>query len=105
MTSDHTEHHATRTGDGWKVTWLPGRMLDHNEATTAMTIAERIATGTSDWDPFISSWAAELGLSGPEAAQLVKKLTGNDAEAGHQYRLAQAQRMIDDFMKHGDGPG
>ena len=39
MTSPATPHTATATGGGWKVSWLPGRILDRNQATTAMVIA------------------------------------------------------------------
>ena len=72
MTSPNTPHTASATGDGWEVSWLPGRTLDRNQATTAMTIADMVGgrgVGLSDdpiW-PFLDNWAAELGLSGPDA--------------------------------------
>jgi hypothetical protein len=72
MTSADTPHTATAASDGWEVSWLPGRALDRNQATTAMTIADivgRRGVGLSDnpvW-PFLDGWAAELGLSGPDA--------------------------------------
>jgi hypothetical protein len=73
MTSDQTAHTARHVPgrDGWEVSWLPGQILDRNTAITAMTVAA--TTGEADlheghrlW-PFIQSWAAELGLTGPEA--------------------------------------
>jgi hypothetical protein len=72
MTSPNTPHTATATDAGWEVSWLPGRTLDRNQATTAMTIADIVGgrgVGLSDdpiW-PFLDNWAAELGLSGPDA--------------------------------------
>jgi hypothetical protein len=74
MTSDQTWHKATLTwpaGDGWRVSWLPDRALDRNQAITAMTLAERVSAGVGgagdpDWT-FIEGWAAELGLSGADA--------------------------------------
>jgi hypothetical protein len=72
MTSPDTPHTATTTGGGWKVSWLPGRTLDRNQATTAMVIASIVGGRGADlsedpiW-PFLESWAAELGLSGPDA--------------------------------------
>jgi hypothetical protein len=72
MTSPNTPHTAIATDDGWVVSWMPGRTLDRNQATTAMVIADiadsRGAGLSVDpvW-PFLDNWAAELGLSGPDA--------------------------------------
>jgi len=72
MSSPDTPHTATATGDGWEVSWLPGRALDRNQAITAMTIADIAGgrgAGLSEdpiW-PFLDNWAAEMGLSGPDA--------------------------------------
>jgi hypothetical protein len=74
MTSDQTAHTA-RLAPGsqhlWEVSWLPGRALDRNSAITAMTHADTASEpGLNErhqlW-PFIQGWAAELGLSGPDA--------------------------------------
>ena len=74
MTSDQTPHTA-RQAPGrphhWEVSWLPGQTLDRNTAITAMTLAEATAeTGLHEghrlW-PHIQGWAADLGLTGPEA--------------------------------------
>jgi hypothetical protein len=73
MTSDQTAHTARHTPDrnGWEVSWLPGQTLDRNTAITAMTIAETagerdVHEGHRLW-PHIQGWAAELGLTGPDA--------------------------------------
>lgn len=62
----------------WGVSWLLGRSLGRNQAITAMTIAETVATvhleGTRrpiDFShrmlSYVVSWAAELGLTGADA--------------------------------------
>ena len=73
MASGHTAHTARPTPDrdGWEVSWLPGQILDRNIAITAMTLAESVGEtdlheGHQLW-PFIQSWAAELGLTAPDA--------------------------------------
>ena len=74
MTSDQTAHTARQAPGSqhlWEVSWLPGRALDRNSAITAMT---QLADHASEPDlneprlwPAIESWAAELGLTGPDA--------------------------------------
>jgi hypothetical protein len=73
MTSDQTAHTARHAPDrsGWEVSWLPGQTLDRNTAITAMTLADTTAQqelheGHRLW-PFIQDWAAELGLTAPDA--------------------------------------
>jgi hypothetical protein len=73
MTSDQTLHTARQAPgqDGWEVSWLPGQTLDRNTAITAMILADTAAEQDLHenhrlW-PFIQSWAAELGLTGPDA--------------------------------------
>ena len=71
MTGDSTRHHAEAVPGGWRVTWLPDRLLTRDQAVTALVLAEAVAatTLTSEhrlW-PHIDAWAAELGLSGPAA--------------------------------------
>jgi hypothetical protein len=73
MSSSQSPHTARRQDEGgWEVSWLPGRVLTQNQAVTAMTIADvtatRDLTGSTDkmW-PHLGNWAAELGLSGPDA--------------------------------------
>lgn len=76
MTSPATPHTAAATGGGWEVSWLPGRTLDHNQATTAMVIANIVGTmgvPRAD-DPIwmvLDGWAAELGLTAPGAVARV----------------------------------
>jgi hypothetical protein len=74
MTSDQTAHTARLAPGGqhlWEVSWLPGRALDRNSAITAMTLAAHASEPDLNeqhrlW-PFIEGWAAELGLTGPDA--------------------------------------
>ena len=73
MTSDQTAHTARHapSQNGWEVSLLPGQVLDRNTAITAMILADTTAEtdpqeGHRLW-PHIQSWAAELGLTGPEA--------------------------------------
>lgn len=72
MSSPATPHTATATDDGWEVSWLPGRKMTRNQATTAMIIADIVGgrgVGHADdpiW-PHLDNWAAELGLSGSDA--------------------------------------
>ena len=74
MTSDQTAHTARQAPGSerlWEVSWLPGQVLDRNSAITAMVLADQV--GEPDLNerhrlwPFIESWAAELGLTGPDA--------------------------------------
>lgn len=79
ITSDLTRHTAKAwpvpdEPTGWSVTWLPGRNLTRNQAITAMTIAEAVVAHADDladsgsrWWLHIDQWAAELGITGPEA--------------------------------------
>ena len=74
MTSDRTAHSARSAPGcqhGWEVSWLPGQILDRNTAITAMTLAgpaadDDLREGHRLW-PHIHSWAAELGLTAPDA--------------------------------------
>jgi len=74
MTSDQTAHTARQASGrqrGWEVSWLPGQLLDRNTAITAMILADLVGEedlhqGHRLW-PHIQGWAAEVGLTGPEA--------------------------------------
>ena len=74
MTSDHSAHTARQAPGGqqrWEVSWLPGQTLDRNSAITAMILADTAAAADLHeshrlW-PHIQSWAAELGLTAPDA--------------------------------------
>ncbi len=73
MSSDQTAHTARQapSRNGWEVSWLPGQVLDRNTAITAMILADTAAETDLHEDhrlwPHIQGWAAELGLTGPEA--------------------------------------
>jgi hypothetical protein len=54
---------AAAGGQGaWIVTGLPHRLFTRNQAITAMVLAERLAAGFGDDDPFVVGWREELGL-------------------------------------------
>jgi hypothetical protein len=80
MTSDQTAHtgrQAPGHQHGWEVSWLPGQLLDRNTAITAMILADTTAQadlheGHRLW-PHIQGWAAELGLTGPDAIAQVSQ--------------------------------
>jgi hypothetical protein len=40
----------------------PARLFSYNQAITALTLAERLAVGYSDDDPFVKTWREELFL-------------------------------------------
>lgn len=89
MRSDATPHsaelHHFEAGDAWRVSWLPRRLMDRNAAITAMTLAEQIdRNGLWDYrnSANIEAWAAELGLTGPQAIGMIGSLPQQDAEAG-----------------------
>jgi hypothetical protein len=90
MTSPDTPHNAMATGGGWRVSWLPGRALTRNQAITAMTIATVVGGRGVDLsdDPIwshLDNWAAELGLSGPDAmARASEPLGVRQAEASNE---------------------
>jgi hypothetical protein len=77
MTSDHTPHTACPAPGrqhAWQVSWLPGRLMDRNTAITAMMLADTAADtdlhpGHRLWPP-IQTWAAEFGLTAPDAITL-----------------------------------
>jgi hypothetical protein len=74
ISSDHTTHTARLVPgheDSWKVSWLPERLMDRSTAITAMVLADTaglgdLHTGHRLW-PHIEGWAAELGLTAPDA--------------------------------------
>lgn len=82
MTGKASEHHAVpvdaeKPYGQWTVSWLPaGETVSYNQAITALTLAETIATRPNlDEDdpvwPFVSGWAAELGRTAREAIDLI----------------------------------
>ena len=54
---------AAADGNGaWIVSTYPARLFSRNQAITALTLAERLAIGYGDDDPFVKSWRKELFL-------------------------------------------
>ncbi len=77
----HTAHLAPGHERTWHVSWLPGRLMDRNSAITAMVLADVIGTGEVDaghrlW-PHIEGWAAELGLTAPDALAWASQSPGS----------------------------
>jgi hypothetical protein len=63
VASARFSRHAAADGNGaWIVSTHPARLFTRNQATTALTLAERLAAGYGDSDPFVKSWRAELFL-------------------------------------------
>jgi hypothetical protein len=54
---------AAADGNGaWIVSTHTARLFTRNGAITALKLAERLAVGYGDDDPFVKSWRAELFL-------------------------------------------
>jgi hypothetical protein len=101
MTSDQTAHTARHAPgrNGWEVSWLPGQVLDRNTAITAMILADTTAEtplheGHRLW-PHIQDWAAELGLTGPEAAAAASQ-PPSDINREHEPASGQPDREAAD---------
>ncbi len=101
MTSDHTGHTARQApGDPhrWEVSWLPGQTLDRNTATTAMILADTAShpglhQGHRLW-PHIQGWAAELGLTAPDAITRITQPA--DIDRHHEPASPQPDREAAD---------
>lgn len=83
ISSDRTRHTACLTPGHdhvWRVSWLPGRLMDRNSAITAMTLAE---VATDEVNPghrlwlHIEGWSAELGLKVPDALTWISQPPGS----------------------------
>ena len=61
-TAEFREHAAADGHGAWIVSCHPGRLFTRNQAITAMVLAERLAAGYGDDDPFVLGWREELGL-------------------------------------------
>ena len=73
MCSEVSAHTARVVEGGWELSWLPGRVVSRDQAVTGMTLAQ-MAPGVgpgSRVGPHVRVWAAELGLSGPDAVALI----------------------------------
>jgi hypothetical protein len=83
MSSSRSRHTARLAPGGqyaWEVSWLPGRHLNRDEAVTAMVIADATASGDvcpghRAW-PHVQGWAAELGMTAPQALDRVAEPPG-----------------------------
>ncbi len=81
------------------MSWLPGQVLDRNTAITAMILAdtaadERVREGHRIW-PHIQGWAAELGLTGPQAVAAAAQ-TPCDLNREHEPADGQLDREAAD---------
>ena len=63
VTAEFREHAAADGHGAWTVSCHPGRLFIRNQGTTAMVLAERLAAGYGDDDPFVLGWREELGSS------------------------------------------
>ena len=81
------------------MSWLPGQTLDRNTAITAMILADTTAEhdlheGHRLW-PHIQSWAAELGLTGPDAIARASQ-PPSDINRGQEHGSRQPDREAAD---------
>jgi len=79
-TTRHTAHLVPGHERTWRVSWLPGRLMDRNAAITAMTLAEVVTADNVHAEhwlwPQIESWAAELGLTASDALDGISQPPG-----------------------------
>jgi hypothetical protein len=61
-TARYNERAATDGRSAWVVSDHPKHLFTRNQAITAMVLAERLAAGHGDTDPFVLGWREELGL-------------------------------------------
>ena len=59
-TARYSSHAAAEGQGGWMVSDWPGRLFNRNQAITAMVLAERLAAGYGDNDPFVAGWREEM---------------------------------------------
>jgi hypothetical protein len=62
-TAEFSERATADDHGAWTVSCHPGRLFTRNQATTAMVLAEGLAAGYGDDDPFVLGWREELGSS------------------------------------------
>ena len=92
--------HAVRSAPGrphaQEVSWRPGQLLDRNTAITAMMLVDTANDARRDeglrlWAA-IHGWAAELGLTGPDAgaqaSQPPDQIKGSDSRDHPTWKLA-----------------
>jgi hypothetical protein len=61
-TARYSAHAAGDDQGAWIVSGLPCRLFSRNQAITPMVLAELLAAGYDDDDPFVIGWREELGL-------------------------------------------
>ena len=61
-TAEFSEDAAADGQAAWIVSSYPGRLFTRNQAITAMVLAERLAAGYGENDPFVLGWREELAL-------------------------------------------
>jgi hypothetical protein len=61
-TARFSQYAAVDGNGAWIVSTKPARLFSHNQAITALTLAERLAVGYGDDDPFVIGWRKELFL-------------------------------------------
>jgi hypothetical protein len=87
MTGTRTAHTAALRGEGWVVSWLPGRTLDSGDAIHALLIAEAAAAGIKPGHRLwldVVEWANYLHLTGPDALALASTpAAGNGRAVAH----------------------
>ena len=59
-TARHSPQAAADRQGAWIVSGLPRRLFTRDQAITAMVLAERLAAGYGDDDPFVAGWREEL---------------------------------------------
>ena len=67
-TAEFSDHAAANGQGAWIVSSHPRRLFTRNQAITAMVLAERLAAGYGDDDPFVTGWREELSLRDIAAA-------------------------------------
>jgi hypothetical protein len=61
-TARFSEYAAADGNGAWIVSTHPARLFTRNQAITALTLAERLAIGYGNNDPFVTNWRKELIL-------------------------------------------
>ena len=61
-TARFSQDAAADGNSAWIVSTHLARLFTRNQAITALTLAERLAVGFGDDDPFVKTWRKELFL-------------------------------------------
>ena len=86
--------HAAADGHGARiVSCHSGRLLTRNQAITAMVLAERLAAGFGDDQPFVIGWRESLACDGParqDLAVVAKAVVAATISYLHAYELLRS---------------